>query len=177
MSSKNIKILSPGCTNKLLPKWLGPFTIIGYCGRHQTPPENGVAEVVAYKLSLPEYMRIHDVFHVSLLKPYHRDGRQQPPPLPICVEGEEWFTVEKILNHEDRDVITKRATKRAPKVNEKQRFYLVKWLGYGNEHNSWEPEHYVCELGAFRDYLAYRGISPFSKHLRSSGQDLITPVL
>eukprot|EP00983_Pelagomonas_calceolata_P003175 104113-Pelagomonas_calceolata.AAC.1 len=31
-----------------------------------------------------------------------------------------------------------------------QRQYLVKWLGYGDEHNSWEPEEGVSELNAFK---------------------------
>ena len=78
-------------------------------------------------------MRIHRVFHVSLLKPYRSDGRVQPPPLPVELEdGSEWFQVERVCMHRERAVGKKRKQVR--------RSYLIKWLGYGDEHNSWEPE-------------------------------------
>jgi hypothetical protein len=54
LSTKNIKIKSAG-TRKLLPRWLGPFII--------TQEVNEVA----YKLELPASLKIHPVFHVSLL--------------------------------------------------------------------------------------------------------------
>ena len=38
---------------------------------------------VACKLALPVTMTIHSVFHVSLLKRYHRDGRWVAPPPPV----------------------------------------------------------------------------------------------
>ncbi|CAI7785849.1 unnamed protein product, partial [Closterium sp. NIES-54] len=48
---------------------------------------------VTFHLRLPATWRIHNAFHVQLLKPY-RDpntvfkGRQPPPPLPVIVNGE-----------------------------------------------------------------------------------------
>jgi len=45
-------------TRKLAPKFIGPYTIFK------------IISTTAYKLDLPEIMRIHPVFHVSLLKPY-----------------------------------------------------------------------------------------------------------
>lgn len=164
LSSKNLKTLQPHCTPKLLPKWLGPFTIIGCCGRSPSSQNDDEEEqVLAYKLELPEYMKIHPVFHVSLLKPYHRDGRVQPPPMPVTVEGEEWFLVDTILDHKDERVEIKRATKHSPAKYKTQRFYYVKWLGYGEEDNTWEPEDNVRDLDVFKSYLAHRGISPLSK--------------
>ncbi len=62
LSSKNIKLRSAG-TPKLQPKWLGPFMITKLMGTQ------------ACELELPKSMRIHDVFHVSLLKPYRSIGR------------------------------------------------------------------------------------------------------
>ena len=52
----------------------------------------------------------------------------QPPPAPIDVDGELEFEVEQVLHH--RDVKSGKRSKRE---------YLIKWLGYGAEHNSWEP--------------------------------------
>ena len=41
-------------------------------------------------------MKMHDVFHVSLLKPYHEDGTHQPPPVTILLDGEQEFEVEQV---------------------------------------------------------------------------------
>ena len=68
LSIKNIAFKNPG-TAKLLPKFAGPFRVLEKIGQ------------AAYKLLLPESMKIHDVFHVGLLEPYHEDGRCQPPPV------------------------------------------------------------------------------------------------
>ena len=107
----------------MLPRWIGPFTILGRVGK------------VAYRLDLPESMsRIHPVFHVSKLKPYKASGRVQPPPVPIEIEGELEYEVECILD--------KRINKRSRRRDSVE--YLVKWLGYGHEHNSWEPAKAVA---------------------------------
>ena len=73
--------------------------------------------------------RIHDVFHVSLLRPYDSDAAIQPPP-PILIEGQDEYEVDRILEHRDRHL-----RKRGLKTE-----YLIRWLGYGPEHNCWEPE-------------------------------------
>ena len=57
LSTKNIKIKMKG-TSKLLPRWIGPFTVIKKINN------------VAFKLELPESLKIHPVFHSSLLKLY-----------------------------------------------------------------------------------------------------------
>ena len=125
LSTRNIRWRGPG-TPKLMPKWIGPFEV-----------EKAVGPV-AYRLSLPANMRIHRVFHVALLKPYRSDGRVQPPPLPIELEdGSEWFHVERLCMHRER--------KTGGKRKQVRRSYLVKWLGYGDEHNIWEPESNITQ--------------------------------
>ena len=116
LSTKNLRLKTAG-SRKLLPKWIGPFKVT----RTVSP--------VAYRLDLPSSMRaIHPVFHVSLLRPYRHDGTVQPPPPPIEVEDELEYEVETILDKRFR-----------PGRGRKQAEFLVKWQGYGHEHNSWEP--------------------------------------
>ena len=68
-------------------------------------------------------MRMHDVFHVSLLKEFRSNGTVAPPPLPQTLAGDLEYEVEQII---DCDTSRKK--------------YHVKRLGYGHESNTWEPE-------------------------------------
>lgn len=68
-------------------------------------------------------MKIHDVFHVSLLKLYHKDASVQGNPPVVYVDGEQEYDVEHIIAHHG----TKRNLQ-----------FLVHWSGFGPEHDSWE---------------------------------------
>ena len=67
---------------KLCARYFGPFPIVKRVGQ------------VAYQLALPSTARIHDVFHVSLLKSFKGDKFDQPLPLPP-----EIFHHHPILEH------------------------------------------------------------------------------
>jgi hypothetical protein len=111
LSTENIRLKSPG-TQKLLPRYIGPFAVKARKGS------------VSYELDLPSSLRVHHVFHVSLLKPYKTDGSVQPPPLPLSVDETcPVFEVEAVL-----------------RFRPKRKMYLVQWKGYGKEHHTWEPE-------------------------------------
>ena len=71
-------------------------------------------------------MKIHNVFHVSLLKPCEQsvEGNVSPPP-PIVVDGEEEFEVEEISDS---------------RVRHGKLQYLIKWRGYPDTDNEWIPE-------------------------------------
>jgi hypothetical protein len=84
---KNITTTRP-CA-KLDYKRLGPFKIAKLIG------------VVACQLELPPQFKIHNVFHVSLLKPYHENPipeRHQKPLAPVEIEGQEEFEVQEVLD-------------------------------------------------------------------------------
>lgn len=86
-----------------------------------------------YKLELPPSLKIHPVFHVSKLRPYFEDhgdfvrpDELRPPPM--IVDGRNEYEVERII---DRRV---RRYGRNERVE-----YLIKWKGYDNYENTWEP--------------------------------------
>jgi hypothetical protein len=69
-------------SNKLDYKLISPYTILEWIGSR------------AYKLDLPSSIRIHPVFHISLLElaqPRNEPipGHIQPPPLLIIIDDEE----------------------------------------------------------------------------------------
>ena len=85
----------------------------------------------AYRLDLPPTWRIHPVFHISNLKRFHRSEefkREEQPPSPIVVDGEEEYEVEATLRHKGKGA---------------QRLYLVMCKGYPITEASWEPESHL----------------------------------
>jgi hypothetical protein len=56
LSTVNIKLKFKG-SPKLLPRWIGPFKVL----------EQLIS--IAFRLELPDNLKIHNVFHMSLLKP------------------------------------------------------------------------------------------------------------
>ncbi|KAL0402123.1 UNVERIFIED_CONTAM: Transposon Tf2-12 polyprotein [Sesamum latifolium] len=86
---------------------------------------------VAYRIELPPWWKIHNVFHVSQLKKYSADreddARNQPsrPQLELTKTKEK--VAEAILNH--------RVTRTAKREHTE---YLVKWKGCSSEENTWE---------------------------------------
>jgi hypothetical protein len=144
LNTKNIKLKMPkDGTKKLLPKWIGPFEV------------SKIINDVAYKITLPENMKlIHNVFHVSLLKLYRDDGREPPPPPTVITEGVPFYEVERILDH--------RFVKRGRGMS---RQYLVRWAGYKQEHDTWEPEANIAagEGDILPKYWEYIVFEPPSK--------------
>ena len=69
------KILRFGRKSKLSPRFIGPYDILERIGS------------VAYRLALPpELAKLHDVFHVSMLRRYHSDESHILPVQEIQVQ-------------------------------------------------------------------------------------------
>jgi hypothetical protein len=117
LDARHISTTRPA--KKLDWKNLGPFKIAKVISSH------------AYRLDLPESMKIHDVFPTSRLRPAPfateaMPGQTRPPPPPVQVKGEDEYLIDRI----DDCRFNKRR-----KVFE----YLVKWSGYSNLDSTWEP--------------------------------------
>lgn len=92
LSTKNLNQRRP--SKKLAYKYLGPYTITKVIGDHK----------LAYRLQLPATIRIHDIFPISLLEPYHlREGQQLEDvqqELEVAPKSEEpVYEVEEIVAH------------------------------------------------------------------------------
>jgi len=115
LEATNLQTTHP--KTKLTPRHYGLFKVLW------SSPTN-------CKLALPLQMRIHPVFHNSLLKPYietlaHGPNFARPPP--EIVGGEEGhYKIEKIL--QSQPIRNKRSTE-----------YLVHWKGYTNADCTWVP--------------------------------------
>jgi len=114
LDASDIRTMRP--SQKLSYRQLGPFVV-----ERQIRP-------IAYRLRLPHWMKqLHPVFNIVKLTLALDDpiaGRKtEGHPLPIVIDGELEWEVEEILDSRWH----------------RERFqYLIKWKGYGREHNSWE---------------------------------------
>lgn len=114
LSTKNLKQKRPN--KKLSHKAIGPFRIKDVVGSQ------------AYRLILPTPYRIHPVFHVQLLEPYHRRKDDDSIPEfapPELIDDEEEWEVEIALDKRKRKGVVS---------------YLVHWKGWPDEYDQWVPE-------------------------------------
>ncbi|KAF4556639.1 Transposon Tf2-5 polyprotein-like protein 2 [Elsinoe fawcettii] len=119
--SKNIKTKRP--SKKLDHTKLGPFRIL------EKKNEN------IYKLDLPKHMRIHPVFHISLLEKAPQNA--VPGPIELDEETQEpRYEIERVLRH---------------KIMNGKRHYLIHWKGHQYSEATWEPEDHLTSQ-AIQDY-------------------------
>jgi hypothetical protein len=92
LSTRNLNL--SGCA-KYIPRYVGPFPVTELIG---TDPKNGT---LAYRLGLPPDWKIHDVFHISILKLYVPDkdsALSRLPPIPSLLDDYS-YRIEHIMSH------------------------------------------------------------------------------
>jgi hypothetical protein len=144
LSTRNLQQRRPN--KKLSELYLGPLEITGI-------GSNGLT----YKLKLPPTWRIHPVFHVSLLEPYHHRAGVTLEIPPDIIQGQEEWEVESILDHRER---------------KSGRQYLVRWKGYSHADDTWEP---VAHLGNAKKSIARYQSNLHTKRRRSQTEEISRP--
>jgi hypothetical protein len=107
-------------SSKLKPCYAGPWKIVAKVGN------------AAYRLQLNANSKLHPVFYVGQLRRYRvrldhfadDEGNPLPAP-PELVDDHDEYEIERILGVREF---------------EGKRQFLVKWLGYPAEQNTWENE-------------------------------------
>jgi len=119
--------------HKLCPKRFGLFKV------------TAALSDVTYQLKLPSTGWIYNAFHTLLLSPYHEMGVHRvnySEPILDLINGEPEWEVEAILN-----------SKRLGQKDKLQ--YLIKWAGYSDANNSWEPVEHLRAPNLIKQF--YRG--------------------
>jgi hypothetical protein len=126
---------------KLLPRFIGPLKVLKLVGK------------AAVQLELPAgWTRVHNVFHVSLVRHYKSDGKVVHFPPPPDLENSP-YVVERVVTHRIRR-------------GGKGKQYLVRWKGYGPERDTWETRARLAEsLYLVKRYHQYAGL-PLDAGLR-----------
>uniref|UniRef100_A0A8C6PG22 Gypsy retrotransposon integrase-like protein 1 n=1 Tax=Nothobranchius furzeri TaxID=105023 RepID=A0A8C6PG22_NOTFU len=126
LPSKDIPLNA--ATRKLSPRCKGPFKVLD------------VPSSTTVRLDLPQTLRVHPVFHVSLVKPVVTSSlcpTPAPPPPARMHEGGLVYTVRKILDSRPRG---------------RGMQYLVDWEGYGPEERSWVPRSFIVDPSLIQEY-------------------------
>ncbi|KAJ1597147.1 hypothetical protein NDA14_007187 [Ustilago hordei] len=113
INRRNWKTRRP--TPKLDTRFAGPYPVQERVGRR------------AYRITLPANLRVHDVFHVSMLEPARTSSlpqRAEQPTMPPLPDEDLDFEVEALIDKRSHNGITE---------------YKVLWRGYSEEAASWEP--------------------------------------
>jgi len=124
LRQRPVASLAVAVKGKLQPKYFGPYRV------------RELIDEVAVRLELPPRAKIHDVFHVSLLKKWIGPAPDTPPPLPPVHHG--------AVVPEPEKVVRGRLARGVQQV-------LVRWKGEPVSSATWEDKaDFVTKYPAFR---------------------------
>ena len=125
---------------KFMPRFDGPYTILS------AHPESST-----YTLDMKD-KDIFPTFHSSLLRPFIDNdpqlfpGRIQNVPPTETVDGNEEHFIDRIVDAR-------------PRPNNRWK-YLVRWKGFGMEHDEWVYDEQIDENAAVDEYWTRQGKTP-----------------
>jgi len=109
-----------GKRGKLNPRYVGPYEIVERIGP------------LAYRLNLPpELARVHNVFHVSMLRRYFKDASHILESIPLDIRDDMTYIEQPVEILSRRDQVLR--TKTIPLVK-------VLWRNHLVEEATWERE-------------------------------------
>ncbi|SPC65785.1 related to pol protein [Ustilago sp. UG-2017b] len=131
INHRNWKTRRP--TPKLDTRFAGPYPVQERVGRR------------AYRITLPANLRVHDVFHVSMLEPVKTSSlphRTDQPIIPSLPDEDLDFEVEALIDKRSFNGTTE---------------YKVLWRGYSEEAASWEPVENLSCPDLIQEYEVLEG--------------------
>ena len=158
LDTRNIRTERPA--KKLDSKNIGPLRVL-----QQVNPN-------AYRLELPEQMRVHNVFHTSLLHKVSSDplpgqiDAERPPP-EVVVRGEDAEEEWEVL-----EVLDSRLYGRKKRLR-----YLLDWKGYKEDWRFWEEALPGCHdlVMAFHEKHPHKPGPPTTAQYDFAVRDILQP--
>ncbi|KAK9011310.1 hypothetical protein V6N11_044162 [Hibiscus sabdariffa] len=146
------KVMRFGRKGKLSPRYIGPYEIVGRVGP------------VAYRLLLPpELEKIHDVFHVSMLRKYRSDPSHVMPVEEIELNPDLSYDKEPIeIIASDSKVLRDRTIE----------LVKVKWRHRGVEEATWERKDDMREQYPYLFPLGLTGFTALEGYFGDVGSIL-----
>ena len=123
-----------GRSDKLVPRHRGPYQVMSHTGAIYT-----IQDLVNDKVV---------VTHIHNLRPFNYDA-ERTDPVEVAQQNAQEFVIEQVLSH--RGNRAKRSTMQ----------FLVRWSGFGEESDSWEPYKTLMHTEPLHRYLRAHKMKSF----------------